>query len=177
MFSKVSSLLRICRYSVDSPDLIVGLDTLQHYATHCNTPQHTATHCTTLHHTATHCNTLQHINRLSILAMGWAPVDNLKSKLDSYLTEQTFQRADFGEIFDGRIRRITSHSSRFSKVSSLLYLLCERTIELTFENFQLLSLANTTRQTIDIPKSQLAGKYSMSTNKLAKVRCIVQYIN
>ena len=54
--------------------------TLQHAATHCNTPQpamivcnhhtridwmiytqqHTATHCNTLQHTATHCNTLQH---------------------------------------------------------------------------------------------------------------------
>jgi len=50
------------------------LNTLQHTATHGNTPnklqfveryfritlQHTAPHCNTLHHTATHCNTLQH---------------------------------------------------------------------------------------------------------------------
>jgi len=48
--------------------------TLQHTATHCNTPHHTATHsstpqhiarhtasqCNTLQHTASHCNTLQH---------------------------------------------------------------------------------------------------------------------
>jgi len=34
--------------------------TLQHTATHCNTPQHTAAHRNTLQHTATHCNTPQH---------------------------------------------------------------------------------------------------------------------
>ena len=34
--------------------------TLQHTATHCNTPLHTATHCNTSQHTAKHRNTLQH---------------------------------------------------------------------------------------------------------------------
>jgi len=33
--------------------------TLQHTATHCNTPQHTATHSSILQHAKTHCNTLQ----------------------------------------------------------------------------------------------------------------------
>ena len=40
--------------------LIFITGTLQHTATHCNTPQHTATHCNTPQHTAIHCNTLQH---------------------------------------------------------------------------------------------------------------------
>ena len=34
--------------------------TLQHTATHCNTPQHTATHCTALQHTEPHHNTWNH---------------------------------------------------------------------------------------------------------------------
>jgi len=63
--------------------IVTNRYTLQHTATHCNTPylysriniqyrvvivavgycntlQHTATHCNTLQHTATQCNTLQH---------------------------------------------------------------------------------------------------------------------
>ena len=39
---------------------VVHCVTLQHTATHCKTPRHTATHCSTLQHTTTHCNTLQH---------------------------------------------------------------------------------------------------------------------
>ena len=39
-------------------NLIPG--TLQHTATHCNTPRHTATRCNTLQHTATRCIILQH---------------------------------------------------------------------------------------------------------------------
>ena len=34
--------------------------TLQHTATHFNTPQHTATHCSKLQHTAAYCNTLRY---------------------------------------------------------------------------------------------------------------------
>ena len=46
-------------------------NTPQHTATHCNTPQHTATHCNTLQHTASHCNTLQHTAaRRSCTALG-----------------------------------------------------------------------------------------------------------
>jgi len=37
-----------------------GRGTLQHTASHCNTPHHTATRCNTLQHTATHCNTLRY---------------------------------------------------------------------------------------------------------------------
>jgi len=33
---------------------------MQHTATHCNTPQRAQTHCNTLQHTATRCNTPQH---------------------------------------------------------------------------------------------------------------------
>jgi len=64
LFICVSEGIMALRVSVcwvcQCTSLWLGVVSLQHTATHCNTLQHTATHCNTLQHTATHCNTLQH---------------------------------------------------------------------------------------------------------------------
>jgi len=44
----------------NTPHCTAHCNTLHRTATPCDTLQHTATYCNTLHHTATHCDTLQH---------------------------------------------------------------------------------------------------------------------
>ena len=58
-----------------------------------------------------------------------------------------------------KVRQRRSHASKFSKVSSLLNVLCNITVRLTFENVYYVEGAEVALARIKILKSQLAARF------------------
>ena len=98
--------------------------TQENSSAHCNTLQHTATHRNTLHHTTPHYTTL-HRPTCSVIRL------LLKSK---YFKVRFSLRAELNAPHAFASQKPFLVEKTFSKVSSLLNLLCKMTISLTFEN-------------------------------------------
>jgi len=87
--------------------------TLQHTATHCNTPQHTANHCNAPQHTATHCNTLQHtathLNTLQMTATHLNTLQHTATHCNTLLEGQLvgkkrgYRAEEKRRVYEGRL--------------------------------------------------------------------------